>query len=180
MKLQLWQEEVNQTLTKRSHVHIIAYLFPICCTCANIVADAIHRDGGISDSASVWVLHHPFDPTMHLRATSMTNVPYACINPFPTRPPPNQHLLHNSTQWILYDVRVECIIHDVHFHSKARYHFISFEPDYRFKYRAASQRVAGTSGPLHHWRGWQVCQSYQSVAENLALFGLIHLEDKTF
>lgn len=43
------------------------------------------------------------------------------------------------------DVRVECIIHVVHFHSKVRYRFISFERDY--KYRAASKCMVGTLGP---------------------------------
>lgn len=39
-------------------------------TCADVVVDAIHRDGGIGYSSTLGVPHDPFDPAMHLRAIS--------------------------------------------------------------------------------------------------------------
>lgn len=41
------------------------------CTCANIVANALHRDDGISYSTTLHVPHHTFDPTMHLHSATM-------------------------------------------------------------------------------------------------------------
>lgn len=35
-------------------------------TCADIMADALHGNDGISYSATLKVPHHTFDPTMHL------------------------------------------------------------------------------------------------------------------
>lgn len=46
---------------------------PGCCTCADVVADALHRDDRISYSTTLPVPHDAFDPTKRLHATSMTN-----------------------------------------------------------------------------------------------------------
>ncbi len=37
-----------------------------CCTRANIMADALHRDDCVGYPATLQVPHHTFDPTMHL------------------------------------------------------------------------------------------------------------------
>lgn len=102
------------------------------CTCVDIVTDALHGDGRISNSSTLQVPHYAFDPTMHLHATS-TISSQAFANPVPNFP--HQHLLHNLSQWMLHDVMVWCIIHDDQFNSEIRFHICPFEPDSIFKYK---------------------------------------------
>lgn len=41
-------------------------------TCADVVVDALHGDGGVGYSATLGVPHDTSDPTMHLRAATST------------------------------------------------------------------------------------------------------------
>lgn len=58
-------------------------------TCADVVVDALHRNGGIGYSTTLGIPHNAFDPTMHLQAISM------------------EHL------WILRHRLINCLLHDV-------------------------------------------------------------------
>lgn len=43
-------------------------------TCADVVVDALHRNGGIGYSTTLGISHNAFDPTMHLQAISMEHL----------------------------------------------------------------------------------------------------------
>lgn len=151
------------------------------CTCVDIVTDALHGDGRISNSSTLQVPHYAFDPTMHLHATSTISL-QAFANPVPNFP--HQHLLHNLSQWMLHDVMVWCIIHDDQFNSEIRFHICPFEPDSIFKYKLCprvGQAPLKSTSVLRkqHNRPGRVSHFFSKCEWECGMFWL-SLEEKSF